>query len=475
MSKTKKITENIYTVEKYGSMNVPVKIFASQKLISKMEQDKCINQGINVAALPGIKGASLMMPDAHQGYGFSIGGVAALDEHDGCISPGGVGFDINCGMRVMTTNLKYEQIKEKIDELLDGIYQKIPVGVGKDSDIRLTHEELDEVLKNGAAWAVEKGFGKKSDLLVTEENGYMSDADPTKVSPRAKKRGKAQLGTLGAGNHFIEIQCVENILDEATAKTFGFTEKDQVVVMIHSGSRGLGHQVCTDYLRRIEEEYPELVAALPEKDLAYAPIKSDLAQDYYKAMCCAMNFAWANRQIMMVRVKEAFLEVFKEAELNLLYDMSHNNAKKENHIIDGEKQNVWVHRKGAARAFGPDSPDIPDQYKKTGQPVLIPGSMGTASYILAGTKKAMTETFGTTCHGAGRLMSRKAASQKFTVDEVEHELEAQGIHIKAGSKRGIVNEAPKVYKDVDEVVRVCHETGIAKLVVKLRPLGVIKG
>ncbi len=473
----KKITDSIYEVEKEGKMRVPVKIFASEKLLEKMKEDGCINQGINVAtALPGICGASMMMPDAHQGYGFSIGGVAAIDCETGCISPGGIGFDINCGVRVLTTSLTKEDVEPKIHELLDNLFKKVPPGVGGQSLIRLTDEQLEEVLQKGARWAVDNGYGTEDDLKHCEEEGELSNAQPEKVSPRAKARGRKQLGTLGAGNHFLEVQVVDEIYDKEIAKTFGVTKKNQILIMIHCGSRGLGHQVCSDYLRRMEDTFPEIVTTLPEKDLIYAPAKSDLAKDYFGAMCAAANFAWANRHVIGHQVRTALKEVFgEETSVKTMYDVAHNIAKLEEHEIDGEKRKVWVHRKGATRAFGPNNPEIPKDYQPVGQPILIPGSMGTASYILVGTEEGMKESFGSTAHGAGRMMSRKQANNSWKGEDVKKELESKHIYVKAASWRGVSEEAPKAYKDVDEVVKVSHDAKIGNLVVRVVPFGVVKG
>lgn len=471
--KITQLSDCTFQVAKQGDMLTDVLIFADSPILDQMKKDICITQGMQVAQLPGIVGKSLMMPDAHQGYGFPIGGVAAMDAKCGCISPGGVGFDINCGMRMLISELSAHQVQDKIKILLDTLYAKVPVGMGKDSEIRLSHDQLDEVLINGARWAIDKGYGTPEDLLVTEEEGCMSGADPSVVSPRAKKRGRFQLGTLGSGNHFLEVQKVDTLFDSQTAQTFGLS-KDQVVIMIHCGSRGVGHQICTDFIKRIEDEYSSEVDALPERDLAYAPLGSACADDYQKAMACAMNFAWANRQVITAKIRECFKELF-DADLKVLYDMSHNTAKMEVHTVDGQKREVCVHRKGAARAFGPGHKDIPQVYQKTGQPVLIPGSMGTSSYVLAGTKEGMDISFGTTCHGAGRVMSRKKASETFSIEEVEKDLSDKNVSVKAASQRGIVNEAPGVYKDVDAVVKVCQDAGIANIVAKVVPMGVIKG
>ena len=456
-------------------MNVPLKVFASEKLLEKMNEDGCIEQGKNVACLPGIKGYSIMMPDAHQGYGFSIGGVAATDEKEGCLSPGGVGFDINCGVRLLVTDLKKDEVQRNIEKLGEVLFKNIPPGMGGKSIFKLSYEELDNVLDKGPRYMLEQGFGVEEDVENCESNGFMKDADPSKISQKAKKRGKNQLGTLGSGNHFLEIQFVDNIFNENVASKFGVKEKGQVVVLIHTGSRGLGHQTCSDYLRKIEDSYPSLINSLPDKNLAYAPANSDLARDYYGAMCAAANYAWTNRHLIGHQARISFKEVFGEVNIKTIYDVAHNIAKLEEHEINGKKKKVWVHRKGATRAFGPGNSEIPEAYQSTGQPIFIPGSMGTASYVLAGTERAMHESFGSTAHGAGRMMSRKKANESWTGDQVRSDLGKQNIYVKAASWRGVSEEAPLAYKDVDEVVRVSDEAGIGKLVVKVRPIGVIKG
>lgn len=476
MVELKKISDNEWEVPKTGNMNVPVRIFASKKLLDKMKEDDSIKQGINVATLPGIYKQSIMMPDAHQGYGFSVGGVAAFDLEDGIISPGGIGFDINCGVRLLVSNLEKKDIEPKIKEIINELFNNIPCGVGKESNLRLTDAELDEVLNKGMTWTLAKGYAEKEDLDRCEENGFMKTADATKVSPTAKKRGRKQLGTLGAGNHFLEIQFVDEIYDKDIAKIFGINKKNQIVVMIHSGSRGLGHQTCSDYLRKMEEEFSDIVNKLPEKDLAYAPTKSKLAQDYLGAMSASANFGWANRQLIAYNTRKSFFKIFGDSvKLKMLYDVAHNIAKIEEYIIEGELKKVYVHRKGATRAFGPEHKEVPEVYRKVGQPILIPGSMGTASYVLVGTDKAMNETFSSTPHGAGRMMSRHEAIKRFNAEKISKELEANKIYIKAASKSGIVEEAPLAYKDVDEVVKVADEVGIGKKVARLRPLGCIKG
>lgn len=472
----RKLNEYSYIVEKTGNMKVPLKIFASEKLLQKMLEDKCIEQGMNSATLPGIKGYSIMMPDAHQGYGFSIGGVAALDPEKGCISPGGIGFDINCGVRLLASNLEKEEVYEKINELLDSLFKNIPPGVGGKSLFKLSHDELDEVLNRGPEYMVGKGIGIKEDLDNCESNGKMADADPSKVTRKAKDRGKGQLGTLGSGNHFLEVQYVNKIFNKETAKTFGITHEGQVVILIHSGSRGLGHQTCSDYIRKMEENFPEIKNSLPDKNLIYAPASSQLAKDYYKAMCAAANFAWTNRHVIGHQTRKSFKEVFGEkADLKTVYDVAHNIAKLEEHDINGEKAMVWVHRKGATRAFPPGNKELPSKYQETGQPIFIPGSMGTSSYVLVGTEKAMLESFGSTAHGAGRLMSRKKANENWKGQELRKDLEKEKIYIKAASWKGVSEEAPGAYKDVDEVVKVSDKAGIGKLVAQLKPIGVTKG
>jgi tRNA-splicing ligase RtcB len=475
--KLKKINDYEYIVEKQGNMKVPLKIFASEKIIENLKKDKSIQQGINVASLPGIVKESLMMPDAHQGYGFSIGGVAAMDFENGCISPGGIGFDINCGVRLLSTPLTKEQIEEKVEILLDKIYEYVPCGVGSESQIRLSDQELNDVLEKGASWAVEKGYGNKDDLTHCEENGNMKTADSSKVSMRAKGRGRKQLGTLGAGNHFLEIQYVDEIYDSTIANQFNIGKKNQVVFMIHCGSRGLGHQVCSDYIKEMEKEFHDLVKDLPDKDLIFAPVNTKTFDDYFSAMSAAANFAWANRHIIAHFVRKAICEIFdiKNSDIKTVYDVAHNIAKIENHILNGKDQKLIVHRKGATRAFEPDHEEIPKSYKKYGQPILLPGSMGTSSYILVGTKKSMEKSFGSTAHGAGRVMSRFEAIKKFDGQKIKDELLKKNIHLKAKSVKGVAEESPDVYKDVDEIVKVSHETGIGKLVVKLKPIGVIKG
>ena len=473
----KKINDHLFEIEKTGNMKVPVKIYASEKLLKKLGEDKSLQQGMNVACLPGIYGQSIMLPDAHQGYGFSIGGVAAIDYEHGCISPGGIGFDINCGVRLLATPLKKEEVEPKIQELMDSMFRNVPSGVGSESFIRLNNQELDAVLNRGAEWAVEQGYGYKEDLVHCEENGRMKEADAGKVSNRAKSRGREQLGTLGAGNHFLEVQFVDQIYDKKVAEAFGITEEGQVTVMIHCGSRGLGHQVCSDYLRKMEESDPELAKSLPEKDLIYAKAGTQLANDYFGAMAASANYAWANRHIIAHQIRKSFKEVLglEPEKIKTIYDVAHNIAKIEEHIIEGEKRKVYVHRKGATRSLPAEHPNVPEVYKHVGQPVIIPGSMGTSSYLLVGTQGALDETFGSTAHGAGRVMSRTEAIRRFRGEDIKKELAEHHIYLRAGSLKGISEEAPAVYKDIDEVVKVSHEAGIGNLVAKMRPIGVIKG
>ncbi len=470
-----KINDYSFLIEPTGSMLVPLKIFASDLLLEQMLTDKCIQQGMNVACLPGIQGWSIMMPDAHQGYGFSIGGVAAFDMSSGVISPGGIGFDINCGVRVVATSLQKQDLEGKMPALLDALFQAVPSGMGTDSTWLLTDDELEAILSRGAPYLVEQGIGSQQDLDCCEEGGFIEGANSSFVPRRAKSRGRKQIGTLGSGNHFLEVQYAHEIFDKETATRFGITSPDQVVLMIHCGSRGLGHEVASHFLRRMEEEYPELVAALPEKDLAYAPLDSVLGKEYYGAMCAAANFAFANRHYIAHKAHLIFQEFFEGVTFHTVYDVAHNIAKRETHVVDGEHKEVMVHRKGATRAFGPGRKELPEVYQETGQPVLIPGSMGTSSYVLVGTQDSMEKSFGSTAHGAGRCMSRYQAKQEFDGPQLQKDLLGQNIHLKTGSLRGVADEAPGAYKDVDEVVRVSDLAGIGKVVVKLKPLGVIKG
>jgi tRNA-splicing ligase RtcB len=460
-------------------MLVPARIYADRELLEEMRKDLTLEQAANVSFLRGIYRYSITLPDGHQGYGFPIGGVAATDAETGVISPGGVGYDINCGVRLVRTELLKEEVLPKLRQLVDTLFRNVPSGLGSTGQVRLTPSQLDEVLRLGARWAVENGFGWGVDLERLEEGGCMEAADPAKVSQEAKKRGLPQLGSLGSGNHFLEVQVVDKIYEPEIAKRFGIFQEGQVTVMIHTGSRGLGHQVCSDYLRRMEHAVCRYGIKLPDRELVNVPFSSDEGQDYFSAMRCAANYAWANRQMIVHWVRQSFEQVFgRDAEsmgLHIVYDVAHNIAKLEEHRVDGGKRLVVVHRKGATRAFGPGHPDIPQIYRDVGQPVLIPGDMGTASYLLVGTDTAMQETFGSTAHGAGRHLSRVAALRNFRGDQVQRSLESQGIIVRAAKASVMAEEAPEAYKDVDRVVEVSHRAGISRKVARLRPIGVAKG
>jgi len=468
----KKISENVYEIPKEGNMNVPVRIYASEKLLEFIKKDKSLEQAKNVACLPGILKESIALADAHQGYGFPIGGVAGFDFEKGVISPGGVGYDINCSVKLVRTNLTKKDIIKNQEKVASSIQRKIPSGVGRGSPFQITRTELAKVLEGGAKYLVEKGYGKKEDYLHMEEEGCLKGADASKVSDRAIKRGIGQLGTLGAGNHFLDVQYVEEILDEKTAKAFGL-KKDQVVIMIHCGSRGLGHQIASDYIKKMEEEYG--IKNLPDRELINAPVKSKLGKEYFSAMAAAANFAFANKQIILHWLREELKRIFPKIEIEVVYNVCHNIAKIEEYVIDGKKKKVCVHRKGATRSFGPGRKEIPEAYRDVGQPVLIPGSMGTASYVLVGTKKAEELTFGSTVHGAGRVMSRTGAVKTINSSEVKKELAKEKILVRIGSGKSLLEEAPAAYKDIDEVVNVVHDLGISKKVARLRPLVVVMG
>ena len=475
----KKIRDNVYEIP--GSYNK--KMRASGRFYIDDESFEALEEGavqqiVNVACLPGIQRYSIGLPDIHYGYGFPIGGVAAFSLRNGIVSPGGVGFDINCGVRLIKSNLTLDDIGEHLDELTEKLFKNIPSGVGSKGRIRLDENEINDVLDYGAEWAVNNGYGWPEDLEVLEENGRMVDADSSIVSDKAKKRGIPQLGSLGSGNHFLEVQIVDEIYNEAVAKVYGL-EKGMIVIMIHSGSRGCGHQVCSDYLRVMDKAYKKYKINLDDRQLACAPLDSKEAQDYIQAMAAAANYAWANRQMMTHWVRETFEEVLgksaKDMEMYIVYDVAHNIVKMETHKVYKREEELLVHRKGATRAFGPGRPEVPEKYREVGQPVLIPGTMGTASYVLHGTEVAMEETFGSTAHGAGRILSRSQAKKDYSPDEITKDMESKGIKIKATSKHVIAEEAPGAYKDVDSVVRVSDSTGIAKLVAKVKPLSVCKG
>ena len=458
-----------------SGMQTDALIYADEHLLEQILGDLSIEQAMNVACLPGIVGRSLAMPDIHQGYGFPIGGVAATDMQRGVISPGGVGFDINCGVRLLASTLERGTVTPKLRELVNQLFRDVPSGTGSKGTVPCSFAELDDVLEHGARWVVEHGYGEPPDLEFCEESGAMPGADACKVSDRAKERGRTQIGTLGSGNHFLEVQYVEKILEPEIAAVFGL-RVNQVVVLIHCGSRGLGHQVCTDFLKVMNEAMPRYSISLPDRQLACVPLRSQEARDYLAAMAAAANFAWANRQAITHFTRGAFRRIFGEsAQLRVVYDVAHNMAKRERHSVGESQREVVVHRKGATRSFPAGSPELPAAYKDAGQPVLIPGSMGTASWVLVGTARAMEETFGTVCHGAGRAMSRTAAKRGRDARVETKKLEEQGIILRAETRDGILEEIPEAYKDVDEVVDVVHNAGLARKVARLRPMGVIKG
>jgi tRNA-splicing ligase RtcB len=452
-------------------------IYVDSNLEKELELES-IEQVANVATLPGIVGASMAMPDIHTGYGFPIGGIAAFDIKEGIISPGGVGYDINCGVRLLRSNLSKEMVIPRLKELIDYLYNEIPSGVGSKGKIRLGPDDEERLLLKGARWAVENGMGDASDLERIESGGCLEGADPSIISQKAYERGRAQQGTLGSGNHFLEVQYVEEIFDERIADALGLF-KGQITVMIHSGSRGFGHQVCTDFLEVMGKAVQKYGIILPDKELACAPFNSKEAQDYFAAMKAAANYAWANRQCLMHWTREVFISFFRmsprELGMSLIYDVAHNIAKIEEHIVNGKKMKLIVHRKGATRAFSPGHPELPDVYKELGQPVLIPGDMGRASYVLIGTEKAMKETFGSTCHGAGRVMSRHQAIRQAKGRAIWREMEDKGIIVRAAGRETLAEEMSEAYKDVSDVVDVVHKAGISLKVARLRPLGVIKG
>jgi len=477
----KRISENIWEIPQsfQRGMRVPGRVYADDLLLEKMKLDRTLAQCANVAHLPGIYSWSITLPDGHEGYGFPIGGVAATDYEEGVISPGGVGYDINCGTRLLRTNMVESEIRPVLPRLLDTLFNYIPSGLGSRGQIKVSQVELEKVLSDGVEWAIDRGYGWSEDAARCEEEGCMETADPSKVSPTAKSRGSPQLGSLGSGNHFLEIEKVDGIFNEKTAKIFGIDKVGQILVFIHTGSRGLGHQVCSDYLRVMDRAVSKYRIELPDRELACAPGKSREAEDYIQAMGSACNFAWANRQMITHWTREAFEKAFnKTAEslgLKLIYDVAHNIAKIEEHQIEGKGVKVYVHRKGATRAFPPSHRSIPAAYSEVGQPVLIPGSMGTASWVLIGTPKSMELSFGSTAHGAGRALSRAAAKRRYWGEDVKRSLENQGILVKAASIAVVSEEAPGAYKDVDRVAEVSHKLGIATKVARLVPIGVSKG
>jgi tRNA-splicing ligase RtcB len=457
-------------------MLVPAHVFATKTLLENIVGDRSLNQLVNVASLPGIVKASMVMPDVHEGYGFPIGGVAATRYPDGVISPGGIGYDINCGVRLLLSGIPFEAAEDFLEVFIQELQQLVPSGMGKGGVIRLSLEEMDEVLRYGVEWALQKGYADKEDLHHTESFGRLKDADPSCVSEKAKTRGRDQLGTIGAGNHFVEVDRVVKIFDKEKASTFGLFP-EQIVILIHTGSRGLGHQVATDYIRLMQTAMAKYGYKPPDRELACVPFHSEEGRHYYKAMCAAANFAWTNRQLVSWEVRTAWENIMgeKAGPLKLMYDVAHNMAKIEEHRVEGIPMKVIVHRKGATRAFGPGSEELPQYLHPHGQPVLIPGSMGTSSYVLAGAAGSMDLSFGSCCHGAGRRLSRRKAKEAVNAPKLKRSLLEQGIFVEAGSYRGLAEEAPIAYKDVNQVVETVQGAGIAQKVAQLRPVAVLKG
>ncbi|MCX7857968.1 MAG: RtcB family protein [Deltaproteobacteria bacterium] len=475
----KRIDENRIIIERHERMNVDGIVYVDERLFEMLSRDESLKQVENVACLPGIVSASYAMPDIHWGYGFPIGGVAAFDVEEGVVSPGGVGYDINCGVRLIRSNILAKEVETKIREVIDRLFVNIPSGVGSHrKDFKLSKNDLKRVAKDGAKWAVEEGYGKKDDLQCIEDGGRIEGADPEAVSDKAYERGKDQLGTVGSGNHFVELGVVEEIYDENIASAFGLF-KGQLTILIHTGSRGFGYQICDDYIKEMLKASERYQIYLPDRQLCCAPISSPEGRKYLSAMASAANYAFANRQMITHWVRETFEQMFgigsEKLGLDLVYDVCHNIAKIEIHTVKGDKIKVCVHRKGATRAFGPDEKILPERYRKYGQPVIIPGDMGRASFVLCGTRKAMEDTFGSTCHGAGRLMSRNEAIKTAKGRQVKKELEEKGIYVRAATRDTLLEEIPDAYKDVSNVVKVVHNAGISKLVAKITPLGCIKG
>ena len=476
----KRITEYEWEIPQSfrGDMRVPVRIFATRRLLEDALEDRSVEQAINAATLPGLVGSVVVMPDVHQGYGFPIGGVAATRLPDGIISPGAIGYDINCGVRLLASSIPWEDVQDRMDDLATALNEACPSGVGVKGAYPLKGDELDQVCRQGSRWALKKGLAPESDLENTEEGGCLEGADPQKVSGRAKERGRSQLGTLGAGNHFIEVDLVEQIFDEAAAQAMGLQE-GCLTLQIHCGSRGFGHQICTDYVQDFQGAVRRYGIQLPDRELVCAPLDSPEGKSYLAAMRCAANYAFANRQLLATSARQAFEQVLagrvRNWHLHQVYDIAHNMGKIETHLVDGEQVKVCVHRKGATRAFGPGTAGLTGAYQQIGQPVLVPGSMGTASWVLVGTQASMERSFGSSCHGAGRVMSRSQAKREVRGDQLRTELEASGIHVRAGSLPGLAEEAPQAYKDVDDVVQTVVGAGIARKVARLTPLAVIKG
>lgn len=474
----RRVSDYLFEIPQSGRMRVPARIYASEAMLPDIIRDRAAEQAANVAWLPGIVGYSNAMPDIHWGYGFPIGGVAAFDMEAGVISPGGVGYDINCGVRLLRTGLQRADVAARVPQLVDALFHAIPSGVGSSGKIRLSEKEEERVFEQGARWAANAGYGAAADLDKIEENGTMRGADPGAVSPRARERGRGQLGTLGSGNHFVELGVIDEIYDPAAAAAMGL-HLDQITLTIHTGSRGLGHQVCDDAIRMMMHAAQKYGIELPDRQLCCAPITSPEGQRYLAAMAAAVNFAFANRQLISHLAQEAILRTLhlspRDLDMQVVYEVAHNIAKIERHTVSGRQQTLCVHRKGATRAFGPHHPDLPAAYREIGQPVLIPGDMGRCSFVLAGTARAMAETFGSACHGAGRRLSRTRALKLARGGAVTRELEARGIIVRASSRETIAEEIPEAYKDVTEVVNAVAGAGLARKVVRLRPLGVIKG
>jgi tRNA-splicing ligase RtcB len=474
----RQVEEFVWEISPEGGMNAPARVLASEALLEEISEDKTLQQLKNATHLPGVTKHAICMPDGHQGYGFPVGGVAAIDANEGCISPGAVGFDINCGVRMVRTNLTYEDVQGREEALVEALFANIPTGLGGGGIVEGDIDTVEAVLDRGVDWAVENGYATRSDLEHCEDEGVRAESDPDAVSQKAKDRGKNQLGSLGSGNHFLEVQRVTDVFLPDVADAYGL-EENQIVVLIHCGSRGLGHQICTEYVREIEQEHADFVAELPDKELAAAPAGSRLAEGYYRAMGAAINFAWVNRQLITHRTRRVFERVFdrdwEAMEMELLYDVAHNIAKKETHEVDGRERELFVHRKGATRAFPAGHPEVPTAYRDVGQPVIIPGSMGAGSYVLCGGEDSLWRTFGSTAHGAGRLMSRTQAKKEFWGGDVQDDLRTQQVYVKAESGATIAEEAPGVYKDIDEVVRVSDALGIGDKVVRTYPVCNIKG
>jgi tRNA-splicing ligase RtcB len=476
----RRVEENLWEIPPTfrHDMRVPARLYADEALVEDALGDASVEQLVNTATLPGIVKYAIAMPDIHQGYGFPIGGVVATKLPDGIISPGGVGYDINCGVRLLAAHVEVDEVRPFLKDLAGALYRNCPSGVGVKGKLRLSDSDLEQVLTRGSRWALERGYARREDLDHTEEFGCFPGADPQAISDRARERGRSQVGTLGAGNHFIEVDRVARIFDETAAARLGLFP-EQVVVQIHCGSRGFGHQVCEDYVSRFQKTVRDYGINLPDRELVCAPLSSPEGQDYFRAMACAANFAFCNRQILADAIRRTFEEVLagkvKDFDLHQIYDIAHNMAKVEEHDIEGRRMRVCVHRKGATRAFGPGAPGLPDSLRDIGQPVLIPGSMGTASYVLLGTAGSMAQTFGSTCHGAGRVMSRAKARKSVRGERLRQELEERGIAIQAGSMAGLAEEAPAAYKDVSRVVDVVAQAGIGRKVARLEPVAVIKG